>query len=97
MYEFALYGMNTEVAIHWLRVALQAGFMILGPLLGAALLVGLVVSLFQAVTSMQEMTLSFIPKLVGIAVVLFFLLPWMLEILTDFTVQIFSAIPSVSQ
>jgi len=89
--------MNTEVAIFWLREALQAGFMVVGPLLGAALLAGVLVSLFQAITSMQEMTLSFIPKLVAIAVVFFFLVPWMLEILTNFTVHIFSAIPTVSQ
>jgi flagellar biosynthetic protein FliQ len=46
---------------------------------------------------MQEMTLSFIPKLLVMAAVLFLLVPWMLQILTDFTVQIFSAIPSVAQ
>lgn len=66
-------------------------------MLGMALLAGLVVSLFQAVTSMQEMTLSFIPKLIAIAAVFFFLMPWMIEIMTDFTVQIFSAIPTVSK
>lgn len=89
--------MNTEVAIFWLREALRTGFMVLGPLLGVALLAGIIVSLFQAVTSMQEMTLSFIPKLLAIAVLLFFLLPWMLQMLTDFSVQIISAIPAVSQ
>jgi flagellar biosynthetic protein FliQ len=46
---------------------------------------------------MQEMTLSFIPKLMAIAVVFFFLLPWMLEMLINFTAEIFTAIPSVSQ
>lgn len=66
-------------------------------MLGMALLAGLVVSLFQAVTSMQEMTLSFIPKLIAIAAVFFFLMPWMIEIMTDFTVQIFAAIPTVSK
>lgn len=89
--------MNSEVAIFWLREALRTGFLVLGPLLGAALLAGIVVSLFQAVTSMQEMTLSFIPKLLAIAVVFFFLIPWMLQMLTDFAVEIFSAIPTVSQ
>jgi len=89
--------MNTEVAIFWLREALRTGSMVLGPLLGAALLAGLLVSLFQAITSMQEMTLSFIPKIVAIGVVFFFLVPWMLELLVDFTTHIFSAIPNVSQ
>jgi flagellar biosynthetic protein FliQ len=88
--------MNTDVAIFWLREALRAGFMVLGPVLGAALLAGILVSLFQAVTSMQEMTLSFIPKLLAIAAVFFFLLPWMLQMLIDFSTEIFAAIPDVS-
>jgi flagellar biosynthetic protein FliQ len=46
---------------------------------------------------MQEMTLSFIPKLIAIAVVFFFMMPWMIEMMTDFTAQIFAAIPSVSK
>ncbi len=89
--------MNADVAVYWLKEALRTGFLVLGPMLGMALLAGIVVSLFQAVTSMQEMTLSFIPKLIAIAVVFFFLMPWMLEMMTDFTVQIFAAIPSVSK
>jgi len=89
--------MNTDVALFWLQEALQTGLVVIGPLLGAALAIGVLVSLFQAVTSMQEMTLSFIPKLLVIAAVLFFLVPWMLQMMADFTVQIFSAIPSISQ
>ncbi len=89
--------MNTDVAIFWLREALRAGLMVVGPVLGAALLAGLIVSLFQAITSMQEMTLSFIPKLLAIAIVFFFLLPWMLEMMLDFTTEIFTAIPNVSK
>lgn len=90
-------AMNIDVALFWLKEALQTGLVVVGPLLGAALAIGIVVSLFQAVTSMQEMTLSFIPKLLVVAAVLFLLVPWMLQMLTDFTVHIFSAIPSVSQ
>jgi flagellar biosynthetic protein FliQ len=89
--------MNTDVALFWLQEALQTGLVVIGPLLGAALAIGVLVSLFQAVTSMQEMTLSFIPKLLVIAAVFFFLVPWMLQMMADFTVQIFSAIPSISQ
>ncbi|PSQ68461.1 MAG: flagellar biosynthetic protein FliQ [Bacteroidetes bacterium QH_1_61_8] len=89
--------MNTEIAIYWLRQALEAGFMVLGPILGAALLAGLIVSLFQAITSMQEMTLSFIPKLAAIAIVFFFLLPWMMQMMVDFTTEIISAIPTISK
>jgi flagellar biosynthetic protein FliQ len=53
--------------------------------------------MFQAVTSMQEMTLSFIPKLLALGLALLLLAPWMLRILSDFTMSAFLAIPSVSQ
>ena len=61
-----------------------------GPILGAGLVVGLAVSIFQAVTQIQEMTLSFIPKLVVILAVLGFLGHWMLGRLVGFTVTLFS-------
>ena len=89
--------MNADVAVYWLKESLRTGFMVLGPMLGMALLAGIVVSLFQAVTSMQEMTLSFIPKLIAIAVVFFFMMPWMIQMMTDFTAEIFAAIPRVSK
>ena len=66
------------------------------PLLGVALVVGLVVSIFQAVTSIQEMTLTFIPKVAAIALVLIFLAPWMIGMLTDFMRHILEFIPNVS-
>jgi flagellar biosynthesis protein FliQ len=89
--------MNAEVALYWVQQSLETSIMVLGPLLGAALAIGLVVSIFQAVTSMQEMTLSFIPKLLVVAVVLFLLAPWMLQVLVDFTTHAFTAIPTISQ
>lgn len=88
--------MNNDVALFWLKESLQTAFVVVGPLLGAALAIGILVSLFQAVTSMQEMTLSFIPKILVMVAVLFLLAPWMLQMLTDFAVQVFTAIPSVS-
>jgi flagellar biosynthetic protein FliQ len=89
--------MNSDVALYWVQQSLETTIMVVGPLLGAALLVGLFVSMFQAVTSMQEMTLSFIPKLLALGLALLLLAPWMLRILTDFTMNAFAAIPSVSQ
>ncbi len=71
--------------------------MVIGPLLGTALVVGLIVSLFQAITSIQEMTLAFIPKILAIALILLFFSPWMLEILTDFTTGVMNFIPQVSK
>jgi len=89
--------MNSDVALYWVQQSLETTIMVVGPLLGAALLLGLFVSMFQAVTSMQEMTLSFIPKLLALGLALLLLAPWMLRILTDFTMNAFTAIPSVSQ
>lgn len=89
--------MNSDVALYWIQQSLETTIMVVGPLLGAALIVGLFVSMFQAVTSMQEMTLSFIPKLFALGLALLLLAPWMLRILTDFTMNAFLAIPSVSQ
>lgn len=88
--------MNTDVALFWMQESLRTGFLLVAPLLGAALTVGVVVSLFQAVTSMQEMTLSYIPKMVAIAAVLLVLAPWMLETLTDFAIHVITFIPNVS-
>ena len=64
---------------------------------GVAIVVGLLVSIFQAITSIQEMTLSFIPKVAAVALVLIVFTPWMLEMLTDFMNHVISFIPSVSR
>lgn len=89
--------MNSDVALFWIQQSLETTVLVVGPLLGAALLVGLFVSMFQAVTSMQEMTLSFIPKLFALGLALLLLAPWMLQILTEFTMSTFTAIPDVAQ
>lgn len=89
--------MNTDVALFWVQEAIKTAIMVIGPLLGTALIVGLVVSLFQAITSIQEMTLAFIPKILAIALILLFFSPWMLEILTDFTTNVINFIPQVSR
>ena len=62
------------------------------PMLLTALAVGLIISVFQSVTQIQEMTLSFIPKVLLTAAVMVFTLPWMLETLMDFTIDIFKLI-----
>ncbi len=88
--------MNADVAMYWVQEAMQTAMLLALPLLGAALAVGLVVSLFQAVTSMQEMTLSFIPKILIVALVLLLFSPWMLQMLTDFAIRALQFIPNVS-
>lgn len=89
--------MNTDVALFWVQEALRTAVYLMAPLLGTALIVGLCVSLFQAVTSMQEMTLSYIPKMAVVGLILLLLAPWMLETLSDFTIDVLTFIPSVSR
>ena len=89
--------MNSDVALYWVQQAITTTALVAAPILGVALVVGLVVSIIQAITSIQEMTLSFIPKVAAVALVLIFLTPWMLEMLTDFMAQVMAFIPSVSR
>lgn len=81
-----------------LEIGKQAIFVLLlvsAPLLLAALVTGLLVSIFQAATSINEATLSFIPKLVAMFATLIFAGPWMLEILTDYIRRLFETIPQI--
>jgi flagellar biosynthetic protein FliQ len=75
------------------RQALELTLMVSAPPLLAALIIGLVVSIFQAATQINEMTLSFIPKLVGMFVVLIITGPWMIGMLVDYIQRLFSSIP----
>ncbi|MCS5621863.1 MAG: flagellar biosynthesis protein FliQ [Nitrospinaceae bacterium] len=75
---------------------LMAHIMILSaPLLLMALVVGLIVSLFQAVTSLQEQTLTFVPKALAVTALIFFIMPWMVRTLMDYTKGIFEKLPSM--
>lgn len=89
--------MNSDVALFWIQESIRIGLLVATPMLSVALGVGLMTSLFQAVTSIQEMTLSSIPKMLAVSAVLLLLGPWMLQQLTDFTVQVFASIPNVSR
>ena len=70
--------------------------LIAGPMLAIGLIIGLVVSIFQAVTQIQEMTLTFVPKIIGIALALLIFLPWMINKLTDFTRHMIEMIPTLA-
>lgn len=88
--------MNSDVALFWLQQGVRVALLVGAPMLAVALAVGLMTSLFQAVTSIQEMTLSSIPKILAVAAVLILLGPWMLQNLVDFTTSVFQFIPEVS-
>ncbi len=75
------------------RQALEITFMISAPLLLAALATGLIVSIFQAATQINEMTLSFIPKLLVMFIVMVLAGPWMLNIMMDYMRRLFTDIP----
>ncbi len=77
------------------REALTVALMLAGPLLGVAMAVGLAVSVIQAVTSIQEQTLSFVPKLLAVGLTFLVLLSWMLQIIMKFTSEILVGLPDL--
>lgn len=81
--------MTVELIAALGRDAVTTVLMVAAPLLGAALVLGLVIGVFQAVTSIQEQTLTFIPKVLGVLVVLLLCLPWMIRVLTSYTANLF--------
>jgi flagellar biosynthesis protein FliQ len=87
--------MNAEQAVEILRALVTTSLLAVGPILGAAITVGVVVSLLQSVTSIQEQTLSFVPKLVAIALVLAFFAPWILRTLMQFTTTFLTRLPEM--
>lgn len=87
--------MTPEFVISVGREAMQVAFLLAAPPLITALVVGLVVSILQAVTQIQEMTLAIIPKMVAILIALIIAFPWLLETLTVYTTNVFRSIPIV--
>ncbi len=75
--------------------ALTVTIMLAAPLLLSALAIGLLIGVLQAATQIQEMTLSFIPKLMVLVLALVIAGPWMLGLITDFTIQLFHSIPEL--
>ena len=85
--------MTPETVITIGRQALEMTLTLSAPLLLSALVIGLVVSIFQAATQINEMTLSFIPKLLGIFLVLILAGPWMVSTMVDYIQRLFGNIP----
>lgn len=82
--------MTTGQAVDLVREAFTLMLLISAPILAAALIIGLVISLFQAVTQIQEQTLSFVPKIVGMVVVAVIVLPWATQVMSEFAIRMFS-------
>lgn len=87
--------MDNGFVIQVTNEAVKITLMLAAPMLFGALFVGILVSLFQAVTQINEQTLSFIPKILVIVVALVMLSPWMMETITSFTRDLYTSIPSV--
>ena len=89
--------MTPEMVTELGRQAIETTLIVSTPILGLALVVGLAVSVFQAMTQLNEATLTFVPKVVAIFVAFVFFLPWMLGVLTSFMTQVFLNIPLYGQ
>jgi flagellar biosynthetic protein FliQ len=87
--------MNQDTVVNLATQAMDLAFKVAGPLLLVALAVGLLVSIFQAVTQIQEQSLTLIPKIVGVAVVIVVLGPWMLGQLVAYTSNLYMSIPTL--
>lgn len=87
MYEDIVLGIANQAVLTVLLVS--------APILGAALITGLLISILQATTQIQEMTLVFVPKIVIVLIVLLIFGPWMLNVVITFTINLYSAIPQM--
>lgn len=87
--------MSHALIVDLARNAIMLALLVAGPMLIVALLIGLTVSVLQAVTQIQEQTLAFVPKLVGVSVVFLLALPWLLQLLVKYTTELFRSLPSL--
>ena len=86
--------MTVDFIVGIMAEAIQVTLLVAAPVLIVGLIVGVAISLFQAVTQMQEMTLVFVPKILAVRVVLIAALPWMLSLLMTFTPKLSVTIPA---
>ena len=83
------------MAIYLVQRTLTTALMIAAPMLGAGLVVGFTVSIFQAVTSINEQTLSLIPKMLAVVGMLLLLLPWIARVIMEYATWIYSSLPAM--
>lgn len=87
--------MTSETVMSMTYLALKVALIMAGPLLMITLAVGLLISIFQAATQINEMTLSFIPKLLAVGAVLVLLGPWLISTMVDYMTMLFTQIPGL--
>lgn len=86
--------MNPDLVLPIAKEAIEVTLFLSLPIMGVGLLVGLFVSLFQAVTQIHEMTLTFVPKIIAVLICLLFLLPWMMQKMIFYTEQLLLHLPN---
>jgi flagellar biosynthetic protein FliQ len=89
--------MNPEFATEILKTLMFQAVTLAAPILLTALVLGLAISIFQSVTSIQEQTLTFVPKALGIIALLVILLPWMLRTIMEFAIAVIQKMPQMAQ
>ena len=86
--------MTTTDAVQIAREAMLVALLIAAPMLGFGLLVGVFVSIIQAVTQVNEMTLTFIPKIIAVMAALALFMPWIIRIIVEFTIRLLTSLPN---
>tara|TARA_A100001037_G_C14919273_1_gene530883 strand:+ start:349 stop:612 length:264 start_codon:yes stop_codon:yes gene_type:complete len=86
-----------ELAVDIMRNLLQTGLLLAIPILGTATVVGLTVSLIQSITSLQEQTLTFVPKLIAVSLAIIVSANFILRTMTEFCISMFNLIPTMAQ
>ncbi len=89
--------MNPEFTVELLKGLILQAVLLATPFLAAAMVVGLLVSLFQAVTGINEQTLTFVPKALAVILLLLILLPWIVRVLVEYTTAVMQRIPQMTQ
>ena len=89
--------MTLEMAVDIMRNLLQTGLILAIPILGTATFVGLLVSFIQSITSLQEQTLTFVPKLICVSLAIMLSANFLLKTLVDFCISMFNLIPTMAQ
>jgi flagellar biosynthetic protein FliQ len=89
--------MNPEMAVDIFKTVVMFALLMVAPFLAVTLLVGLITSVIQSVTSIQEQTLTFAPKLIATAGLLLLMAPWLLRTMTEFTIEMISRISTMGQ
>jgi flagellar biosynthetic protein FliQ len=87
--------MTPELVVQLARRSFEATMLLAAPLLIASLIIGLIISIFQAVTSINEATLAFAPKIVAVMIAMIIFFPWMMSYMSDFTREIYSFIATM--